>query len=85
MEARLPSESGFQLAGTAPERYERTVALIMAPFVAALLDAATIRADVSVLDLACGTGFVARAAASRVGASGRVCRRGHQRGDAPDS
>jgi SAM-dependent methyltransferase len=65
-------QSGFQLAGTAPERYETFVAPIMAPFVEAVLDAAQLRPGEAVLDLACGTGFVARSAAARVGPAGRV-------------
>lgn len=64
--------SGFQLAGSAPERYERFVAPIMAPFVAALLDAADLEPGRALLDVACGTGFAARAAAARVGPAGRV-------------
>ncbi|MGV9989316.1 class I SAM-dependent methyltransferase [Streptomyces sp. NPDC003374] len=63
---------GFHLKGTAPERYERYAAPLMAPFVTALLDAADLYPGATVLDLACGTGFVARAAAARVGPAGRV-------------
>jgi SAM-dependent methyltransferase len=66
------TETSFQLTGSAPERYETFVAPIMAPFVDALLDAANLRAGSAVLDLACGTGFVARFAAARVGSSGRI-------------
>jgi SAM-dependent methyltransferase len=68
----MADESGFQLSGSAPERYEQFVAPIMAPFVAALLDAARLTPGASVLDVACGTGFATRSAASRVGATGRV-------------
>ncbi|MFI1169726.1 class I SAM-dependent methyltransferase [Streptomyces sp. NPDC020801] len=64
--------SGFQLEGSAPERYEQHVAPIMAPFVTALLDAADLYPGATVLDLACGTGFAARTAAAQVGPSGRV-------------
>lgn len=64
--------SGFHLTGSAPERYEQYTAPIMAPFVTALLDAAALCPGESVLDLACGTGFVARAAAAQVGPTGRV-------------
>jgi ubiquinone/menaquinone biosynthesis C-methylase UbiE len=63
---------GFQLAGDAPERYERILAPIMAPFVEALVDAAVTGTGASVLDVACGTGFAARAAMARVGPAGRV-------------
>ena len=68
----MDEESGFQLAGSTPERYETFVAPIMAPFVEAVLDAAQLRPGEAVLDLACGTGFVARGAAARVGSAGRV-------------
>ncbi|MFD7706820.1 class I SAM-dependent methyltransferase [Streptomyces sp. NPDC059786] len=63
---------GFQLAGGAPERYERYVEPIMAPFVTAVVDAAGLFPGARVLDLACGTGFAARAAALRAGPTGRV-------------
>lgn len=68
----MADETGFQLSGNAPERYEQYAAPIMAPFVAAILDAADLSPGAAVLDLACGTGFVARAAAARVGPAGRV-------------
>ncbi|MCX5558829.1 class I SAM-dependent methyltransferase [Streptomyces sp. NBC_00038] len=68
----MADETGFQLSGSAPERYEQYAAPIMAPFVAAILDAADLSPGATVLDLACGTGFVARAAAARVGPAGRV-------------
>jgi ubiquinone/menaquinone biosynthesis C-methylase UbiE len=61
-----PFEPGF------PERYEQYFAPIMAPFVAALLDAADLYPGATVLDLACGTGFAARTAAAQVGPAGRV-------------
>ena len=66
------TESGFQLSGSAPERYERYVAPIMAPFVEAVVDAVDLFPGATVLDLACGTGFAARVAAARVGPAGRV-------------
>lgn len=64
--------SGFQVAGSAPHRYEEFNAPIMAPFVAALLAGGRIETGQAVLDVACGTGFVARAAAGKVGPSGRI-------------
>jgi SAM-dependent methyltransferase len=60
------------LAGSAPQRYDRVVAPLMAPFVDALLDAGQVGPGCAVLDVACGTGFAARAAAMRVGPTGRV-------------
>ncbi|MDF3302319.1 class I SAM-dependent methyltransferase [Streptomyces tropicalis] len=68
----MADASGFPLGGSAPERYEQYVAPIVAPFVTALVDAVDLYPGAAVLDLACGTGFAARAAAARVGPSGRV-------------
>lgn len=62
----------FHLAGRGPEAYEAVLGTIMAPFVAALLDAVDPTPGDAVLDVACGTGFVTRAAASRVGPDGRL-------------
>lgn len=64
--------AGFPLKGSAPERYEEYSAPIMAPFVEALLDAVDLCPGHQILDLASGTGFVARAAAARVGPTGHV-------------
>ncbi|GGY15250.1 class I SAM-dependent methyltransferase [Streptomyces anandii] len=68
----MADASGFQLKGSAPERYEQFVAPIMAPFVTALLEAVELYPGATVLDLACGTGFAARTAAAQVGPAGRV-------------
>ncbi|MCZ7535689.1 MAG: methyltransferase domain-containing protein [Acidimicrobiia bacterium] len=62
----------FQVAGGGAAAYETFVAPIMAPFVTDALEAAGIPAGGSVLDVACGTGFVARSAAALVGPTGRV-------------
>lgn len=69
----MADASGFHLTGSAPERYEQYAAPIMAPFVTALLDAVDLCPGDTVLDLACGTGFVARTAAAQVGPTGHVC------------
>ncbi len=55
------------------ETYEREmVPALFAPWASRLLDLAALRPGHDVLDLACGTGIVARGAASRVGAHGSV-------------
>ena len=63
----------WQLEGNAAEIYERTAArYILGPWAEGLVELAGVKAGERVLDLACGTGVVARAAAERAGASGRV-------------
>jgi ubiquinone/menaquinone biosynthesis C-methylase UbiE len=59
--------------GTGPENYERYfVPSIGAPLAADLVETAAPRPGERVLDVACGTGIVARLAAARVGAAGTV-------------
>src|SRR5213592_4636076 len=59
--------------GNAPENYERYfVPSIGAPLAHDLIDAASLRPGEAVLDVACGTGIVARLAAERVGPTGTV-------------
>jgi len=58
---------------TAPENYERYfVPNISAPLAEALIASAGLRPGERVLDVACGTGTVAKLAAGQVGRSGRV-------------
>src|SRR5512146_3463808 len=60
-------------SGSAPENYERYfVPQIGAPLAADLLEIAALRPGERVLDVACGTGVVARLAAQRVGPTGSV-------------
>ncbi|MBW3660783.1 MAG: methyltransferase domain-containing protein [Gemmatimonadetes bacterium] len=59
--------------GSAPENYERYfVPAIGAPLAAPLVDLASLQSSDRVLDVACGTGVVARLAAERVGPTGSV-------------
>ena len=63
----------FQLQGDAAERYERwAVPFVTGPWVPALLDLAEVQAGERVLDIATGTGVVARLAARRVAPGGTV-------------
>jgi ubiquinone/menaquinone biosynthesis C-methylase UbiE len=63
----------FQVQGNAAERYERwVVPFVVGPWVPALLDLAELRSGERVLDIATGTGVVARLAARRVSPVGAV-------------
>ena len=63
----------WQLSAEAAQRYERYVArYILGPWAPLLVDAAHVGVGERVLDVACGTGVVARAAAERVGSVGHV-------------
>jgi ubiquinone/menaquinone biosynthesis C-methylase UbiE len=60
-------------SGNAAENYERYfVPTIATPVARALLEAADLQPGERVLDVACGTGVIARLAAERVGSSGSV-------------
>lgn len=63
----------WQLSAEAAELYERHVArYVLGPWAPLLVDAAHVGVGERVLDVACGTGVVARAALTRVGSGGRV-------------
>ena len=66
-----PFQQGY--GGSGPESYERYfVPAIGGPLATDLIARAALRPGERVLDVACGTGVVARFAAERVGASGTV-------------
>lgn len=68
----MPTES-WQVETTAAERYEdRLVPALMAAWAPRTVEAAGVQPGDRVLDIACGTGIVARTAAARVGAAGQV-------------
>ena len=63
----------WQLEGTAPELYEGyLVPTVTLPWAQDLVERAAVARRDRVLDVACGTGVVARVAAARVGSGGRI-------------
>jgi ubiquinone/menaquinone biosynthesis C-methylase UbiE len=68
-----PGRDGWQLQGSSAELYERyLVPTVTLPWARELVARVGLRPGDRVLDVACGTGVVARLAASAVGAGGRV-------------
>lgn len=68
----MAGESGWQLAGSAAQNYERFVRIWMEPWSRSLVAMACLGRGQRVLDVACGTGLVARIAADIVGSRGVV-------------
>ena len=65
--------SGWQLSQSAPEAYEQyLVPPMFEPWADRLIDRVGLRSGDRVLDVGCGTGIVARRAASRLGDEGTV-------------
>ena len=69
----MSQQGQWQVAGSAPEVYERElVPAVFGPWAPILVELAHPRTGERVVDIACGTGLVARIAAARVGPTGAV-------------
>jgi len=69
----MPQHEQWQLRGNAAELYERyVVPYILGPWAPGLVELAALQPGEHVLDLACGTGVVARLAATKVEPTGHV-------------
>ena len=69
----MTTDPQWQFIGNVPENYERhLVPSIFAPWAHDLIEAATLRPGERVLDIACGTGIVARTVARTLGGNASV-------------
>jgi ubiquinone/menaquinone biosynthesis C-methylase UbiE len=69
----MPKRERWQVAGSAAEIYQRElVPAVFGPWGPRVVEVAALRPGMRVLDVACGTGLVARLAAEAVGVDGRV-------------
>src|SRR5262245_11922824 len=69
----MSADGEWQLAGNAADRYEEIlVPTVFGPWATDLLELADLQPGERVLDVACGTGIVARLAAREVGTTGEV-------------
>jgi len=72
-EETMPQPEQWQLHGNVAELYERyVVPYILGPWAPGLVALAALQPGERVLDVACGTGVVARLVAAQVGATGHV-------------
>ncbi len=69
----MNSQQQWRFVGSIPENYERyLVPSIFGPWAEDLVEMAALRRGERVLDIACGTGIVARTAARKLAGSGSV-------------
>src|SRR6185369_14672941 len=69
----MSQQGQWQVAGSAPEIYERElVPAVFGPWAPILIELADPKLVDRIIDIACGTGIVARIAAAKVGTSGTV-------------
>lgn len=68
----MAEQERWQVSGTAAQMYEKYVASFFVPWAADLVQRAGLRPGWALLDIACGTGVVVRAAAPVIGATGTI-------------